>query len=747
MKTERIMQNYQKINGSYDTEPIKPLISVLMLSYNHAPYIAQAIESVLNQETEYPFEIIICDDASTDGTQDIARQYAEEDSRVVLSLQPKNTRFGKNFVDGCSLIQGKYVAFCEGDDYWTDMRKLQKQVSFLEEHPDFYISAHKVQMLFMNVNQPSNQQQFIYKDCRADEQRIRDGIFYADEAIANYYFQTGSLVLRWRFTDGLPHWFRKRMLFDHFMFMLHAVEGKIKYFDEVMSVWRRHGGGYTWLQTQDKGLFFQKEGRDWITLYRNMDAFFSGRFTWQIRERIFLALRSIAQNCMATGNSDQLRALVDEYSREFNWVLRDAVLLDALRMAYPEKREFLPPWATSPEDDSAADPYDPAQEEKAAPALKHDDGADERASVAAVETDASPAVGGYFELALEDIPPLQGSVWEAWTAGREYARFFNLRSALFRWLWQEGVSTLWLPTYCPPLLESNRYTCQFIRKFYTVGNTLEAGGAFLSAVRPGEAVLTIQYLGRPLPDAFCAALAAREDILWVEDRAQSLASGQDSRAHAVIYSPRKLFGVPDGGLLVGKGARELEGWCLPPVSSTVAERSRLLNERFERPDLMDNAHHLGWLKHDLEHQLSRRRMSRTTEALLRRLPLENIVRQRKENWEILYQRLGAFCLWKIACPDFAPYAFPFVAPQDYPVEILHTLLAQHKVFCQRMWYPLKLRENIYPLEEGLAKRLLLLPCDHRYRREDMCRIADLVMNIFENPQWHIKNGGAFGVSS
>ena len=91
-----------------------PLISVMMLTYNHAQYISQAIESVLSQNCPYGFELIICDDASKDGTQDIARRYAEQDSRVVLSLQPRNTQFGKNFVDGCALIRGKYVAFCVG---------------------------------------------------------------------------------------------------------------------------------------------------------------------------------------------------------------------------------------------------------------------------------------------------------------------------------------------------------------------------------------------------------------------------------------------------------------------------------------------------------------------------------------------------------------------------------------------------------------------------------------------------------
>ncbi len=730
----------------------KPLISVLMLTYNHAPYISEAIESVLNQETDYILELIICDDASTDGTQDIARRYAEKDSRVVLSLQPTNTKFGKNFVDGCSLIQGKYVAFCEGDDYWTDSGKLQKQVSFLEGHPDFSISAHKVQMLIMGEQQPSSQKQFIYKDCSADDQRIRDGIFYADEAIANYYFQTGSLVLRWRFTKGLPDWFRQRMMFDHFMFMLHAVEGKIKYFDEAMSVWRRHGGGYTWLQTQDKGLFFQKEGDDWIRMYQHMDDFFSRRFTWQIRERILLALRSIAANCITTGNIDQLRDLVEKYRPHFNWVIKDSVLLDALRMACPEHPEFSPPWESAPREEKPAEKETPQKTPPCTPGISQENASpctpsspSANASSGTSGESMNGVTGGCFELALEDIPPIRGSVWEAWTDGREYARFFNLRSALFRWLWQRGVSTLWLPTYCPPILESNRLQCQFTRKFYSVGNRLEPTPDFLAEVRPGEAVLTISYLGKPLPDAFCAALAARTDILWVEDRAQCLVPGRESAAHAVIYSPRKLFGVPDGGLLVGKGARDLESWCLAPALSTLSERYSLLAERFERPDLMDNTHNLRWSKHDMEHQLSRSRMSRTTEAILRRVPLDAVARRRQDNWECLYQALGDLCLWRIERPDFAPYAFPLLTPENFPTEILHTLLARHNVLCHRMWYPLALSKNLYPLEESLAKRLLLLPCDQRHQRKDMLRMANLVRQILENPQLSDNTGSGFNV--
>lgn len=685
----------------------KPLVSVLMLTYNHAPYISQAIESVLGQETSYDFELIICDDASTDGTTEIAKKYAAQDERIILSLQPSNTKFGKNFVDGCEKIRGKYVAFCEGDDYWTSTDKLQKQVAFLEANPDFAVSAHKVQMLQMDSHQPDTRTQYIYKDCTADEQRIRDGVFYADEAIDNYYFQTGSLVLRWRFHDGLPHWFRQRMMFDHFMFMLHAVEGKIKYFDEAMSVWRRHGGGYTWLQTQDKGLFFQKEGADWIKMYQNMDEFFSGRFKLQIRERILLALRSMASNCITTGNIDHLRSLVTANKRYFDDVLKDAILVDAIRMAFPEAPEFAPPWQSTPTlpSQSAVCP-DPSEQ-------------------------PDSACGGIFALAVADIPSCRESVWNSWTSGHEFACFFNLRSALMRWLWQNGVSTVWFPAYLPPMLDSNRFTCQFNRKFYRISSTLEPSLDFLEEVQPGECVLTINYLGRPVSEEFSAALGLRKDIFWIEDLAQSMDAVGKTRSNAAIYSPRKLFGVPDGGILVGSGADSLAGWLEDSSIDVTRQRIAMMIDRYEG-ECGAASGSLAWLKNDWEHQMSRHRMSKITKDILQRIPAQPVSEKRRDNWAVLYELLEEYCLWPIGRPSFTPYAFPFLAPRDFPLEIIHTQLARANIISERMWFPLPVASNLFPIEESISRRLLLLPCDQRHGKEDMERIASKVLSILES---------------
>jgi glycosyltransferase involved in cell wall biosynthesis len=116
---------------------IKPLVSVDMITYNHAPYIAKAIECVLAQKTSFPFELVIGEDCSTDGTREIVLDYARrfpEKIRVITS--DRNVGMKENSNRVYAALRGKYIAWCEGDDYWHSEGKLQLQVDYLESHPD-----------------------------------------------------------------------------------------------------------------------------------------------------------------------------------------------------------------------------------------------------------------------------------------------------------------------------------------------------------------------------------------------------------------------------------------------------------------------------------------------------------------------------------------------------------------------------------------------------------------------------------
>lgn len=113
-------------------------VSVKMITYNHAPFIAQAIEGVLAQQTTFPVQLVIGDDGSTDGTPDIIRDYAARyPDRIAAVVREANVGMVANFFDLDSYIDGQYLAFCEGDDYWDDPLKLQMQVNLLEQNRDY----------------------------------------------------------------------------------------------------------------------------------------------------------------------------------------------------------------------------------------------------------------------------------------------------------------------------------------------------------------------------------------------------------------------------------------------------------------------------------------------------------------------------------------------------------------------------------------------------------------------------------
>ncbi len=121
-----------------------PFVSVICATYNHEKYISQCLEGILMQKTDFPYELIVNDDASTDGTASIIRKFESEHDNVVAIYQEKNLWSQGYSIPRTVLYprtRGKYIAICEGDDYWTDPYKLQKQVDYMEAHPEVSVCA------------------------------------------------------------------------------------------------------------------------------------------------------------------------------------------------------------------------------------------------------------------------------------------------------------------------------------------------------------------------------------------------------------------------------------------------------------------------------------------------------------------------------------------------------------------------------------------------------------------------------
>jgi glycosyltransferase involved in cell wall biosynthesis len=244
---------------------VKPLVSVCVVVYQQVDFIRQCLDSILRQKTSFPIEVLIGEDGSTDGTAAICEAYAKKypgkiklflrSRKDVIYIDGKPTgRF--NFMETLKSAQGKYIALCEGDDYWTDDHKLQVQVDFLEQHPGFSICFHAMEVLAANGT-------------KSKSNDLQPGVITIRELAQGNYIHTASCVYR---HDGkaLPDWFREVPAGDYALHMLNASRGQIRYFDQTMAVYRVHGNGLWSEQGQKKQLVKWLDLQD--VLIRNLSS-------------------------------------------------------------------------------------------------------------------------------------------------------------------------------------------------------------------------------------------------------------------------------------------------------------------------------------------------------------------------------------------------------------------------------------------------------------------------------------------
>ncbi len=205
-----------------------------MITYNHENYIREAIEGVLMQKTPYPLELVIGDDCSTDNTPNICNEYkAKYPNKIRLLLQEKNIGANLNFITTLQSCTGKYIALCEGDDYWTDPNKLQIQVEYLINNPDFAICFHNARTLIQETGDDKN---IIIKTSPKDEYTIKD-------VIKHNIIPTLTCMFRNNLAGNFPKWYFDSFPGDWPLHILNAQYGKIKYIDKIMGVYRIHEGG------------------------------------------------------------------------------------------------------------------------------------------------------------------------------------------------------------------------------------------------------------------------------------------------------------------------------------------------------------------------------------------------------------------------------------------------------------------------------------------------------------------------
>lgn len=226
------------------------MITILCFTYNHADFIEDAIKGFMLQRCNFPFEIVIHDDASTDGTKEIIKHYALKYPRIVKIIIQDSNKFSLNphfpLLAGLSAVSGDFVALCEGDDYWIDENKLQKQVEFLLKNKDYSMCIHNA----IVVNRYSN------KNYLFNKLEVKSEIGTPDVILKPWFSPTASFLFRKSNIDMPP----SDVNGDIFLLFQMSLFGKIHYSEDVMSVYNYgNPGSLTNISMPNKLILYKKK--------------------------------------------------------------------------------------------------------------------------------------------------------------------------------------------------------------------------------------------------------------------------------------------------------------------------------------------------------------------------------------------------------------------------------------------------------------------------------------------------------
>jgi glycosyltransferase involved in cell wall biosynthesis len=242
----------ERFKGKYEVKQVKenlnnvnqnPLVSVCVQTYNHVDYIKQCLDGILFQKTTFEFEILLGEDDSIDGTRELCVDYAKrypDKIRLFLHHRENNIKIGGqptgrfNFLYNLHSSKGEYIALCEGDDYWTDPLKLQKQVDFLEGNPEYVVCCHNAKI----INEKGN----LIQDKKLPK-LIQDRDYSSLELQKGAFLLTLTMVFR-NVLEEYPKNFSKVLNGDTFLISLLGGYGKGRYVEDIeLAAYRVHSGG------------------------------------------------------------------------------------------------------------------------------------------------------------------------------------------------------------------------------------------------------------------------------------------------------------------------------------------------------------------------------------------------------------------------------------------------------------------------------------------------------------------------
>ncbi|SOD81207.1 glycosyltransferase [Spirosoma fluviale] len=263
----------------------EPLVSICSTTFNREKYIGQAIESWLSQKVNFSFEIVISDDCSTDNTIQIIEEYIELNPNVKIKLlkSAKNQGFVKNSIKVYESAKGKYIAHCDGDDYWIDDYKLQKQFDFLENNADYVMCFTNSYIINDYTNEKRKAKVNIWDTCTTrDILEEHNSLKAAKYGEIQTLAHMSSILFRNYLIKSFPKWYYTTYMNDDTLFVMLSKFGKAKLINEICAVYRFNEEGVS-----KKNFSFEKDLKGRIKFYKDLNKYLNFEFHNSIAKLLF----------------------------------------------------------------------------------------------------------------------------------------------------------------------------------------------------------------------------------------------------------------------------------------------------------------------------------------------------------------------------------------------------------------------------------------------------------------------------
>lgn len=296
------------------------MVTVVCISYNHEKFIRDALDSFLMQKTDFKFKIFVGEDHGPDHTADIIREYARKYPDIVVPfIREKNMGAQRNLIDLCQHATSPYIAFCEGDDYWVDDHKLQKQVEYMEEHKNIKVCGTRTEIKapedwylkdwYIAVNG-----KYIIPDSNPSIRKAKK-LYSTAEYIDNNILQTSSYFFRWDYDLKEPEWYYKGIIGDAPILLLQLGIGEVAVLPDVTSVYRINSGS-VWFDT-DKETNFLRTRLDYVRYLEGLRDYalehWDGYPVVTVENRIKREAWNYLAICERNGMTDEITAFFHDY--------------------------------------------------------------------------------------------------------------------------------------------------------------------------------------------------------------------------------------------------------------------------------------------------------------------------------------------------------------------------------------------------------------------------------------------------